>query len=430
VNERGADLHPRAAAASLTARAAARARVPLYRNALVLLGNSGFTAALGFVFWALAARLYPPAEVGLASAAIASAIFMATITQFGLPLALVRLSPMAGADRAALTTTVVVLVAVAGAVAGGIFIVGIGLWAPALGSVAPLPVLAAAFVTLAGGTGASTVLVYVAVGARDTRPALAGGVTQGVVKCVLVLVFALAATRSGFAVVLAWLLGTAAAVLLQGWALRAYIAPRVDLHLLRLGSFLRYSAGNYVGDLLWAAPGLLFPLLVVSLLGAEANAFFYVSWAIASLLVAIPTAVASSLLAEGTHAFDEAAEHLRRAMALTLALIVPAIVVCWVGAPLLLTLFGARYAAEGDDTLRLLSLAALPVSLNLLFLTKARVDRAMTRILGITLAAGGGALVLGALLALGYGAVGIALAYLAVNSAVALVLTLEWWLHR
>ena len=38
-------------------RAAARARLPLYLNALLLISNTGLIAALGFVFWALAARL-------------------------------------------------------------------------------------------------------------------------------------------------------------------------------------------------------------------------------------------------------------------------------------------------------------------------------------------------------------------------------------
>ncbi len=52
------------------ARLVAHARRPLYSNALVLIVNSGLAAALGFLFWALAARLYPAAQVGLASAAI------------------------------------------------------------------------------------------------------------------------------------------------------------------------------------------------------------------------------------------------------------------------------------------------------------------------------------------------------------------------
>ncbi len=416
-------------AAAIVARAVARARAPLYANALVLIGNSGVTAGLGFVFWTLAARLYPPAEVGLASAAISAALFVATLGMLGLPNALVRFSPSAGAHRAVLTSTVLLVVTAAGAVAGAIFIIGIDAWAPALSELASRPVLAAGVISLAGTTGAAGMLVFVAVSARDARPALAGGVTQGVVKIALILVFALSLPRLGLALFFTWLLGTAAAVLLQAWLSRVLIAPRVDLHLLQLG-FVRYSAGNYAGDLAWSAPGLLFPLLVVGQLGAEANAYFYVAWAIASLLVGIPYAVASSLMAEGSHAQDDTGEHIPRAFGLALALVLPAIGLCWVGAPLLLGLFGAPYAANGPDTLRLLSLSALPTSLNILHLAVARVDRAMWRILGITGATGGGSLLLGAALAPVHGATGIALGYLAAHTTVAIVLTTEWWLRR
>ncbi len=423
------DGHPAHGPAAMVARTVARARAPLYANALVLMGNSGVTAGLGFVFWTLAARLYPPAEVGLASAAISAALFLATLAMLGLPYALVRFSPSAGADRAVLTSTVLLVVTAASAVAGGIFMAAVDAWAPALNGLAPRPPLAAGVITLAALTGAAGMLVFVAVSARDARPALAGGVTQGVVKCALILAFALSLPRLGFELLVAWLLGTAAAVLLEVWLMRALIAPRVDLRLLGLG-FMHYSAGNYVGDLAWAAPGLLFPLLVVGQLGAEANAYFYVAWAIATLLVGIAYAVASSLLAEGSHARGDPGEHIPRAFGLTLALVVPAIGLCWIGAPLLLSLFGTRYAANGVDTLRLLSLAALPTSLNILHLTVARVDRATWRILGITAATGGGALLLGAALASVQGVTGIALGYLAAQTAVASVLTTEWWLRR
>ncbi len=415
--------------ASLVASVLARARAPLYRNALVLLGNSGVTAGLGFVFWTLAARLYAPAEVGLASAAISSSLFMATLSQLGLPYALVSFSPSAGAGRAAFTWTVVLVVAVGSAIAGGIFIAGLNLWAPSLEQLASPPVLGLALIVLAGATGTFTVLVYAAIGTRDARPALAGGVTHGLVKTVLLLVFALAFVPVGILIVLAWLLGTVAGVLLQLWLLRTQFTRKVDLQVLRLGSLVRYAAGNYVGDLAWSAPGLLFPLLVVGLLGAEANAYFYIAWAIAGLLVGIPAAVASSLLAEGSHSRGETTEHLRRAFELTLALVIPAIVLCWVAAPLLLGLFGAPYAANGVETLRLLSLAALPLSINMLHLTAARVDRDISRILVISAASGLGALILAAVLGPAQGATGIALAYLVAHGVLAITLTAEWWLR-
>ena len=87
-----------ASGSGIVSRVLSRARVPLYANALVLMGNTGLSAGLGFIFWALAARLYPPDQVGLASATISAAVFIATLAQLGLPTALIRFSPDAGAD--------------------------------------------------------------------------------------------------------------------------------------------------------------------------------------------------------------------------------------------------------------------------------------------------------------------------------------------
>jgi len=43
--------------------------VSLYRNAIYLMASSGVTVFLGFVFWIVVARLYPPSDVGLGWAA-------------------------------------------------------------------------------------------------------------------------------------------------------------------------------------------------------------------------------------------------------------------------------------------------------------------------------------------------------------------------
>jgi O-antigen/teichoic acid export membrane protein len=360
---------------------------------------------------------------------ISAGVFIATFAHLGLPTALIRFSPEAGEDRRVLTSTVVVIVTVAGASAAAIFIAGLHVWAPTLEDLAAPPVLAAGVVALAATTALFSILIFVAVGVRDARPALAGGVTQGVVKSGLVLVFAVTVARLGLPLVSAWIIGTTTAIAVQIWMLRAHLAPRVNLRLLRLTSFLRYSAGNYAGDLAWTAPSLLFPLLVLSQLGAEANAYFYVAWAVASLLIGIPFAVASSLLAEGSHELGETGAHFRRALGLTLLLVLPAIAVCLVAAPLLLGLFGAPYAANGVATLRFLALAALPMSVNLLHLSVARVDRALFRILAISVATGAGSLVLGALIAPAQGSVGIAIAYLVAHMVVAVALTAEWFLR-
>ena len=101
---------------------------------------------------------------------------------------------------------------------------------------------------------------------------------------------------------------------------------------------------------------------------------------------------------------------------------------CWIAAPVLLNLFGAPYAEMGVNALRLLSIAAIPVSLNLLFIAVARVERAMTRIIAIAAVTGGGSLLIGAVLAGTYGVDGIALAYLIAQGAMSIYLVAEEFL--
>jgi len=64
--------------------------VSFYRNAVYLMLSSGVTAALGFVFWILAARFYSASDVGLASAIISAAGLLALLSTLGLNYGLIR----------------------------------------------------------------------------------------------------------------------------------------------------------------------------------------------------------------------------------------------------------------------------------------------------------------------------------------------------
>src|SRR5881275_3639940 len=53
-------------------------------NAGSLVGTTAVTSVLGFVYWWLAARQFPPEAVGFASAAISAMMLLATICILGL----------------------------------------------------------------------------------------------------------------------------------------------------------------------------------------------------------------------------------------------------------------------------------------------------------------------------------------------------------
>src|SRR5215467_12452820 len=72
-------------------------RDPLLRNGYALVINVGATSVLGLLYWILAARLYPPGEVGVGNAAISLMQLLAGIGgQLTFAAALARFIPRAG----------------------------------------------------------------------------------------------------------------------------------------------------------------------------------------------------------------------------------------------------------------------------------------------------------------------------------------------
>ena len=51
-----------------------------------------------------------------------------------------------------------------------------------------------------------------------------------------------------------------------------------------VNAMIHFSLGNHIAELLWFAPFMLFPLMVINTLGAETNAYFYIVWIIAQAL--------------------------------------------------------------------------------------------------------------------------------------------------
>lgn len=146
----------------------------------------------------------------------------------------------------------------------------------------------------------------------------------------------------------------------------------------------KYSAGNYFVSLFHSASTLVLPLVVVNLLPyAEANAFFYVAWTIASLLFAVPWAVSQSLFAEGSHFEDRLRVNTLRAFRFLLTLLIPAIILLVVLGKWLLLLFGESYSTNALTLLWILSFSSIFVGINQIYYTILRVRRRMRELIVI-----------------------------------------------
>ena len=113
---------------------------------------------------------------------------------------------------------------------------------------------------------------------------------------------------------------------------------------------------------------------------------------------------------------------LRKSLKFTALLLIPAILFLVFLGDKFLLLFGREYSAEGSQLLWLLAPAALPASLNFLYLGVARVEKRLKEIILITGAMAIGTLTSSYFLLPYLGILGAGTGWLATQTAVALVL--------
>src|SRR5438270_2943248 len=100
-----------------------RANSIILVNAGSLVGTTVVTSLLGFVYWWLAARAFPPAVVGFASAAISAMTLLGTFALLGLGTLLLGELPQQRGREASLISTAVLLVGGVGGLLGLVFAV-------------------------------------------------------------------------------------------------------------------------------------------------------------------------------------------------------------------------------------------------------------------------------------------------------------------
>lgn len=369
-------------------RVAAQLAEPVYRSGYLLAANSLLSAAVGAAYWFFAARLYSPAVVGLNSTLISAMMFLAGIAQLNLMSLLLRFLPTLGHRAGRMIAVTYLLVASLGAVAGLVFLAGLSHFSPTLAPLLGSPVAAAGFVLATAGWTIYTVqsAALVALG----RAGAATGLTQlfNLLKlALLVLAAAIAPTTGVWA---SWTLATGVAVVLGLGFLFARALPgfarsdRPAHPLPALADLARFAGPDYVASLAWIGCTSFVPILVLNLTDAEHSAAFALAWQICLVLYGVPIAFGQSLVAHTANDPARLAEHHRRIVASSLALLTPVVAVLVAAAPYLLAPFGSWYADQGATILRLLALSALPNAVVALAVSKARVTRQMGRVLTAT----------------------------------------------
>ncbi len=357
---------------------------PLYSNAFYLMLNTAIMALCGFFFWMVVARFYTEAEVGFSSAIISAISLIAIISLVGLNTSLIRFMPQADRPQELLNSCYT-LSSLISLVVAAIFIAGLSFWSPAMVFIKQNAVFIAAFIIFALLWTLSSLVDSTFIARRRANFVLSKNSIYSVLKIPLPILFVLFFRT--FGIVASWGIAIAIALAISLFLFLPRVqdsykpVPIVNLSLFK--DMWRYSAGNYLTNLLAASPAFLLPLMVVNLLGAEQNAYFYIAWMIASLLSSIPSAVAQSLFAEGSHFEDRLRENVVKSLKFSFLLLVPAVIVLILVGKWLLLAFGQSYSLNALKLLWILSISSLPLAINHLYTSILRVKSRLKELMVI-----------------------------------------------
>ncbi len=352
-------------------------------NAIALMAATGITALFGLAFWAVAARL-PASEVGRAAAVLSTATMLSLLASSNIGLLFSRVLASAGEKSRS------VVLAGYGAATGVGAVLGIGfvlfipndaLFDSWLDRVT-FPLLVVLF-------GLFVLQDWVLIGLRASRWVPVEQFLFALAKLGLLVVFSAILIDGG--IVLAWAIPCLLAVLIINLLLLGRVLPNrpppadgAAQMPSRRGLGTIFLAEYATGAMAVVIP-LTLPLIVVSQLGTEANAYYALPWLIAESLGLLIWNISSSYMVEASHDGPQIAALMRRTFRLSFLVGGLGVPFLLIAAPWLLSFLGPDYAAEGTTVLRLM-VAAIPFNIIVtMYVTTSRVRNLMGRVVAIQL---------------------------------------------
>lgn len=359
------------------------ASVPLYRNGLALVMSLMTTSGLGIVYWALAARNYSPEAVGINSAIISAMGLLANASQFGLVNFLTRFLPRAGKRTPYLILYSYVFSVSIGLLVSIVFVVGINIWSPSL-YVLRKPVMFVGFVLATVFWCVFALQDGVLTGIRQTTWVPIENTFYALAKIGLLVLFS--KVFIDFGIYYSWVAPVFLITVVINIILFRTFVPKhreeteSSAERYTIPQIIRFVGGDYLSTIVWMATTNLMPLIIIERMGPEINAYFYFPWMITYSLYMVSRNLGMSLTVEAAKDQSRLAEYARRSLSQSAVLLVPIVLVTVVGAHWILEIFGHNYSVEGEALLRLLALSALPYMIISLYVSIARVQQKVFRI--------------------------------------------------
>lgn len=372
-------------------------RSSLFLNGMNLILSTVSTSFFGFIGWLVAARFFPPDNIGIASTLISSATLIATVSLLGFNISIIRYLPQMeyknntinSCFSLSLLTSIIISI---------VFICGINIWVPKLLFVKDSFLYMALFILFTGTLTISSLLSSVFISNRASKFVLLKDSIFALSKIPIPL---LLVSLGGFGIFCGWTIAEIISLCIGFIFLHSSLKeyrPRICFDKAVVVPMVNYSLWNYISHLLYTAPSLTVPLIITSILSPAMTAYFYIAWMIGNLFFAIPLQFSQSLLAEGSNQMNCNKDTVTRSFGFCMLLLIPSILVIFLVGEFILSLFGPEYASEALPLLKILAVSSIFLTVNIIFISVKRIKHEMAMVIlifsTITLITLGGTIIL------------------------------------
>lgn len=339
----------------------------VFGSSIGLIAGRIASMGLGFLAWLVAARLFAPDAVGLASGAVAAMMLCVQLALVGIGSAVIKLFPTERNRPGALLNNSFVSVLISSLIMSvGFLLLARGLFTE-LNLVAAVPALGAIFVAMTVFGAINVLMDHLSVAQRRGDQVLVRNVAFGLVTILVPL--ALVSTFSGdgtWLILGAWALAGVLACAIGIGQIRRSLPdyhPRLQLDPNRVRRLIGVGMPNWALTMTERGPALLLPVLVTELISPTTNAFWYAAWMMAWVVMIIPISVGQTLFAEASREPERTAKATRHGLATSMAIGAAVAFGMMLVARVALGLLGSAYADAGEWALRVLVLTVFPFSL-------------------------------------------------------------------
>lgn len=345
---------------------------PLFKNSYFLIGNTLLFSLIGFVFWIIAARLYTPEELGLASAIVSAMSLLSLISLLGFDISIIRFLHVEK-YKSDLINSMLVSTAISSLIISTIFILGINFWSPGMSILKSEIIFGVLFIVFSTFCTLYTLQTNIFVALRKAKYSFYQAIANSLRLPFLLFLYIFGTlgivSSYGIVYVLTFFIGNKFINIAHS-SYKFNLSFKISL----LKNMIKYSFQNYISNILNRAPNYILPLLVLNLLSAELNAYFYIAWTFAMILLVIPSSTSRSLLAEGASSNENFNLKVFKSLKFTLGLSFLGIMGIVILGKYLLYLFGPLYAENSYIPLVILSISSIPYSIIQLYMSVKRVE--------------------------------------------------------